>query len=151
MRNFKQINDNVKALRRKLEEAGKKVDIGKQEVKIACVHKDANGILSFERTNKTNPYTGRPLIRCKECGAEIDIGAIEEDELNACIDTINRLCELSKMYLKIESDADIKMLMTINDIHNKNIRILPQLYKSIRKKRDKRKNSEDSNIKKFFG
>lgn len=115
-----------------------------------CPHRDANGGLALIVPNgknaKKSPFTGAPLYMCKVCKKELDISNISEEEFARSLDVINRVFELSKMHLDIGIEKDQETLTQLAKMEYRNIAVLPDAFKTIRKggRRNKKKSNNPS-------
>ena len=113
-----------------------------------CAHRDANGSFALNvpgHNSKKSPYTGAPLYRCKVCKKELDISNISEDEFTKSLDCINRVFDLTKMYLDLRTEKDQETLVLISKLQYRINSILPDAFKTIRKGGRKKKTNNNPN------
>lgn len=111
-----------------------------------CAHRDANGSFALNvpgPNSKKSQYTGAPLYRCRVCKKELDISNISEEEFMKALDTINRVYDLSKMYLDLRSEKDQEMLKTLSKQQYRINSTLVDAFKTIRKGGNKKKKNNN--------
>lgn len=112
-----------------------------------CAHRDANGSFALSvpgQNPKRSSFTGAPLYRCRVCKKELDISNISEEEFNKALDCINRVYDLSKMYLDLRSEKDQETLATLSKQQYRMNAMLPDAFKTIRKGGRKKKNNNNN-------
>jgi hypothetical protein len=113
-----------------------------------CAHRDSNGSFALAVPSGQNPkksqYTGAPLYRCRVCKKELDISNISEEEFMKSLDVINRVCDLSKMYLDLRSEKDQETLKAFSKLQYRMNSMVPDAYKTIRKGGHKKKQGNNN-------
>lgn len=112
-----------------------------------CAHRDGNGGFALSVPSGQNPrksqFNGAPLYRCQVCGKELDISNISEEEFNRAFDIVNRVIDLSKMHLDLNSEKDLDTLKTLSKMQYRMNAMLPDAHKTIRKGGRKKKNNNN--------
>lgn len=113
-----------------------------------CPHRDANGSFALAvpsgQNSKKSQFTGAPLYRCRVCKKELDISNISEEEFMKALDCINRVYDLSKMYLDLHSEKDQETLVTLSKQQYRMNAMLPDAFRTIRKGGRRKKNKNNN-------
>ena len=118
-----------------------------------CAHRDANGsfALSVPSSNsRKSQYTGAPMYRCRVCKKELDISNISEEDFYKALDCINRVYDLSKMYLDLKSEKDQETLVALSKQQYRLNSLLPDAFNTIRKGGKKKKNRNNNPMSDFM-
>ncbi len=115
-----------------------------------CAHRDANGSFALNvpgQNAKRSQYTGAPMYKCRVCKKELDISNISEEEFMKALDCINRVYDLSKMYLDLRGEKDQEMLKTLSKQQYRINSTLIDAFKTIRQggRKKKQKNNNPMN------
>lgn len=112
-----------------------------------CCHRDANGSFALivpGPNGKKSSITGAPLYTCKICKKEIDISNITEAEFEKAYDVFDRVCDVSKLQLDVNTEKDEKLHKRLKKFQY----MMPEIrdaYKGISKGRGKKKNKNKGN------
>lgn len=119
----------------------------KLQYQCKCAHRDANGVIALNppgQGGKKSPYTGAPLYRCRICKKELDISNISEEEFLKALDIVNRVYDLSKMYLDLRGEKDQEMLKDLSKRQYRDNTTLPDAYNAIRQGGRKKKKKQNN-------
>ena len=120
----------------------------KTKLRCKCPHVAENGkAMLFRSDNKKSDITGNPLFVCRLCGAYLDIGELDEDDLNTAIDRICRASDIIKMRLRpATSDDDANNYKAIWKIeYMLRSGKFSDLFKAARRRNNKKRNNNGNN------
>ena len=112
-----------------------------------CAHRDPNGSFALNtpgQNSKKSQFTGAPLYMCRVCKKSLDISNIPEEKFNEAMAIIDSVCDLSKMYLNLSTEKDLDLLKDIAKLQYKINNMVPDMYKTIRKGGNKKKNKNNN-------
>ena len=81
---------------------------------------------------------------CRVCKKSLDISNIPEEKFAEALAIIDSVCDLSKMYLNLSTEKDLDLLKDIAKLQYKINNMLPDMYKTIRKGGNKKKNKNNN-------
>lgn len=131
----KALTTQVTAAKKRANENLKALDKVKLDYQCHCAHRDQNGAFALNppqgHNPKRNPFTDKALYRCRICEKELDISTIPEDDFKRGLDVIDRVLDIGKMHLDLNSARDRDLLELVSKLQYQLQSTLPDLYKAI--------------------
>lgn len=113
LRRAREIEGTMKQLR----ESRKVNDLIELKAQCKCCHRGENKeicLIPPKGNGKTNKFTGKPLFRCRKCGAEIDIAPIPTEKFDEALDTMMNAGHIAKMFLDVDKQSNSELADFIN-------------------------------------
>ena len=109
-----------------------KLKVLREQMKSKCPHTDKNGDLDI--VPKQNRQNGELLYICKRCGKELNLKKINEEELRAACELIDRACDVVKLSLDLQREGDQEILKRIGKTQYRARNEIVKLYGASLKK-----------------
>lgn len=150
---YKTLQTKVQSQQKLLRANEKSISRARLQVQCACVHRDGNGAISLNSPQggpnaKKSKFTGNALYTCRECFKDIDVSPIKQEDFDAAIDTIDRICDIAKIRLDCKTDRDRELLNDIASFQFQLRELMPNLFSTVTKggKKKKQNRGEDNSV-----
>ena len=148
----KALATQISADRKRALENHRALDKVRLNYQCKCPHRDMNGAFALNppqgNNPKKNPFTGKALYRCRQCEKELDISQIPQEDYQKALDTIDRILDIGKMHMDLNSERDRDLLELVSKMQYQIQSTIPDLYKAIcnGNKRKKKPNNHMSGM-----
>lgn len=100
-----------------------------------CAHRDTNGAFALNppqgNNPRKNPFTGKPLYRCRMCDKELDISQIPQEDYERALNTVDRILDIAKMHMDLNARRDEDLIQLVSRLQYQLASTVPDLYKAI--------------------
>jgi hypothetical protein len=136
---------NIKKQTDSVDKQEKQLKIIREQLKAKCDH-SKNGEPDIVPSNDRES-TRRLAYVCRRCKKYIDLTKIPEDELSKACTTIDNACDVIKITLNKENEADAKVLKKVAKVQFRVRNEIAQLYGAAlkRNRNGKKRNNDNHN------